>query len=201
MGLDAFTAKPPLAHAPLVLQALQRSSGLPVAEIRLDGASCLATIAIDEFEFERRAASRLGAVTNRQVLSALWDSAAGEAADTECQSSLKSSGPFSGPIAPTAQPYAPIGSVQSLSFYGRRSVNQAAEWPPTFERIAFVNNPTADQINLAGNTGVGVAALTVAGDIHFTVTPQPPIVGSTGLFRWWIAELCFASLLKQEPKR
>ena len=201
MSLDAFTAKPPLSHAPLIWHALQRSSGLPVAEIRLDGALCLATIAIDEFEFEQRAASRLGAVTDRQLLSALWNVAAGKEVDIECQNKLKQSGFASGPTEHGVRNYAPIGSVQSLSFRGRQSVKQAAEWPPTFERIAIVDSPTAAQVELAGNTGVGIAALMVAGDIHFAVTPQPPVVGSPGLFRWWIAELCFAALLKQEPKR
>ena len=201
MSLEAFTAKPRLTQLLLVRQALQRSSGLPVAEIRLDGTLCLATIAIDQFEFERRASSQLGAVTNRQLLSALWNVAAGKAVDIECQNRLKQSGFASGPMEHGVQTYVPIGSVQSLSFQGKQPVNQAAEWPPTFERIAFIDSPTAAQIELAVNTGVGVAALTFAGNIHFTVTPQPPIVGCTGLFRWWIAELCFAALLKQEPKR
>jgi hypothetical protein len=160
--------------------AITAHTHLPVAPILLDGSVCLCTLDIDDTELQRRRNSGAsGAVTDRATLSEIWQFQNRSVAGV--------------PTWLGGCNYKPIGRVPSMSFLGRRSVASAIGWPPTFERVAYVESPSRAVIQLASAWGVGLAAL-VENTVEYIVAPAAPINGEPGVFRWWIAERTFEAL-------
>jgi hypothetical protein len=185
--------------AELVRGAIARSAGVPVAMINLDGVRCLASLSVDQDELARRGSSSGPTTTDRRLLSVLWGLPTGGSVGTDKFAGspfeeLHRAGMIEVHGDRIMRTYQPIGQVLSLSFLGSRAVANALAWPPTFERTAFMTAPTRGLLRRANEYGVGVARLTDAGEIDYLLLPRPPVLGRPGLFRWWLAEACFAAL-------
>lgn len=190
--------------SPLV-GVIQRNSQTDVAFIRIDGTSCYATIDIDAGEWHRRGAEPGAVVTDREMLAALWEIPAGgvvpiDTLGPDVIARLRERRLVETDGALVARLFQPIGTVRSLSFAGSNAIRNAADWPPTYERTAFQPRASAAQVTLAEAAGVGIARVTDHGTVDYLVTPRPAVLGVPGLFRWWIAELCFAGLVTPTPR-
>lgn len=175
----------------------------------LDGRPVLMAFELDSTEHARRHdGGSIGPVPSRGLLHALWTLPEGLAwpisgLDRLDADTLKQEGDgfvaMNG--ASVTRLYRPAGRVHAIGLAGRRLVDAvaaASQLPPIFRRYAIAAKGTGtdrDAVAAARAIGVG-AAVSSPGALRVFARAEPPLVGVPGIYRWWLAEVAYRSLLQ-----
>ena len=202
--------RPSSTHA-LALAVMRELTSLPTVTVCLEGWSLVAAFDPDLQEHGRRSAVGAGAVTSRPLLHGLWLLPSGipvpsSAIPAKKLGRLRDAHHFvvegrSG----FERLYAPPGIIRAVCFSGAeplRSIERAARFTPIVERV--VVTPPGVQASqgatvLAREFGVGLIEARDDGT-SVLLSPRAAVVGVPAVYRWWIAELAYASWLQQSAQ-
>ncbi len=174
----------------------------------LEGRSIVFALELDSAEHKRRGERRLGGITSRGLLHALW--ALPEAIEWPTASvsepdvrTLEQDGrglvvSRRGTIR---REYRPAGAIRAVALLGRSledAVVGIGGFPPIFRRYAVASRPTAQDdhaVSVANEIGAGAATATGRGLLVHTRS-APPLIGVPAVYRWWLAERAYSAWLQ-----
>jgi hypothetical protein len=186
-------------------------TGLPSVGVSVDGENLVAVFELDRGEHDRRSELGVGAVVSRPLLHGLWLLPALVPVPTTSiplvkQRRLRSAHEFvregAGGFERT---YSPAGVVRAVAFAGAeasRSVGRAIRFTPIVQRVVLTSREArASQSarDLAASFGIGIVEVDSTGP-DLIVRPSPAVIGAPAVYRWWIAELAYASWLQQKAQ-
>jgi len=193
------------------LSAVRDLTGLPTVGMELDGLQVVVAFHLDAGEHERRAAAGVGAVTSTAVLHGLWLIPSEIAVPPGNVPLVKrhrlrgAQGFVENSPRGFVRLYSPAGTVHSIGVRRRsaiRAIEQTARFTSIFRRIALTdgNAPPSDcAVERARDAGIGLVA--ISGDEHQQlVRPARPVLGIPAVYRWWVAELAYASWLQDSTQ-
>ncbi len=177
-----------------------------LVEVGLRDGPVLLTVHVDEPEHARRTAVRLGAITNREIITALWELPA--ACGISC-SALPAWAVDQLQDVPTAvveergdsmvrvarPPVRITGALAIGRRFDRilRRVGQVSALAPMAVVVQHAVDPTDAGLLDAQLYGVGVG--TAVEGVVTAVLKAAPVIPTPGPYLWWIAELAYQRLV------
>lgn len=192
-------------------EAVRTFSSLPVVDLTVDGASMLAAFQPDDEEHRRRAALNIGAVTSTALLHGLWLLPWGvpvpvtEVPDHKRRHLDVASNLVDVTDAGYQRRYSPPGVVRSVAFGGSkigRALHRAIRFTPIVQRLVYSEGPvrpSSANVRKAEEAGVGLLECS-HGTARLLVEPSPAEIGVPAVYRWWIAELAYASWIYESAQ-
>ena len=190
---------------------LAQRSASPVVRISIDGQPLLAVVDVQAEEHARRQEARIGAVTSKGLLCGLWLLPTGAPVRSDQLPASKidrfqqSRGVVEESLGGWTRRYSPAGVVRALAVVQRSAkpaLRVAAGLPPIFERWVFADDglkrPSADLLAQAAMSGVGLTRTSLS-PTKSIIEASPAVIGSPGVYRWWIGEVAYAAWLAQTP--
>jgi hypothetical protein len=183
-------------------------AGTTMLPVDLGAAVVAGAFSLNRAEHDRRQGFGAGAVTSLALLHGLWmlpedcpvepgalpDVKVRRLRDTPCAVEEKDG--F------LVRSYRPAGVLRAVAFAGgsvERTIEHAIQFSPIVSRFVMLGpaqSLTTRQEWLAREWSVGVFQRTALSEGSFVVPPSSPVLGVPSVFRWWIAELAYESLLQ-----
>lgn len=177
----------------------------PLVDVRIEGIPAAAVFEVDPVEDERRRALGAGAVTSRALLYGLWMLPAGGWVDLaglpdhKAEQLVAATHVVERLGARLRRTYVPAGQIRAVAFEGaslRRTVHRALKYPPLVRRYAVVDASAIRSAALAEAREWHVGVIAVGrGGAEMVVPAGDPETGLPSVYRWWLAECAFESLL------
>jgi len=175
------------------------------AVVQVDGNVWSAGFELDHAEHGRRLQSGVGAIVDRRLLHALWELPGGiPIADRDLRevdrATLRRHGDGvvlqrEGFVVRTFRPATVVRTASVLVARAAIGLRRMRFIPPIFERVvASTGDPSASDIDDAARLGIGLVSVDHSAEI-LLVAPRPAEAGAPAVYRWWIAELAYASWL------
>jgi hypothetical protein len=193
------------------LAAMHDLTSLPVVTISLDSRRLGAAFDPDLQEHDRRSALGVAAVTSRPLLHGLWLLPTGIPVPATAIPAKKLSRLRDAQHlviesrAGLERTYSPPGAVRAVYFTGSkalRSIERAARFTPIVERVVITRpgvHASQGARSLAREFGIGLIEALDDGS-NVILSPRPAVLGVPAVYRWWIAELAYASWLQQSAQ-
>jgi hypothetical protein len=191
--------------------AVRTLTSLPVVDLTVDGVSMLAAFEPDSCEHRRRTDLDIGAVTSTGLLHGLWLLPAGlpvpvtEVPDHKRRHLDAAPRLVDVTEAGYQRCYSPPGVVRAVAFGGSRmdrALQRAARFTPIVQRFVYSDGPmrfSPAHLNRAKEAGVGMFDCS-GRTTRVLLDPSPAEVGVPAVYRWWIAELAYASWLYESAQ-
>lgn len=198
------------AEGELPAEALTRAAVKQNAEHVVDavvgGHRVVLGFVLNRSEHQRRIAAGVGAVTSRRLLHALWDLPhhlpwPTDAIDPVDTATLLHDGhglvTFGEDLL--TRTYAPAGRIRAVATVRRRlgdAVAAVTPFPPVFRRYAVSTSMTlSDETAARAAVVAGIGVIAGSGTSTMFVESAEPLVGAPGVYRWWLAEVCYRAWL------
>jgi len=179
-------------------------TSLPIVNLTIDGVSMLAAFEPDDDEHNRRLDLKIGAFTSTGLLHGLWLLPSGvpvpiaEVPDHKRRRLAGAKHLVDVTNGGFERLYSPPGAVRAVAFGGTRfgrALQRAARFTPIVQRLVYSEGPmrpSPARLQAARSAGIGL--LESAGSTpRLLLSPSVAEVGVPAVYRWWIAELAYAS--------
>lgn len=176
--------------------------------VDLGNAVVAGAFSLNPDEHDRRQGFGAGAVTSLALLHGLWMLPEDCPVETGALPDVKVRRLRDSPDAAVekdgylVRSYRPAGVLRGVAFAGDsvdRTIECAIQFSPIVSRFVFLSpaqSLTTRLEWLAREWSVGVFQRASCSEGSFLVPPSSPVLGVPSVFRWWIAELAYESLLQ-----
>lgn len=183
-------------------------AGSTMLPLDLGEAVVAGAFSLNPAEHDRRQDFGAGAITSLGLLHGLWMLPEDCPVETNALPDVKVRRLRDAPDAAVekdgylVRSYRPAGVLRGVAFAGSsidRTIDRAIQFSPIVSRFVLLN-PTQSLTTrlewLAREWSVGVFQCVSSSEGLFLVPPGSPVLGVPSVFRWWIAELAYESLLQ-----
>ena len=187
-----------------------KSDDSTLTGVRLNGVEYLAHLRLDLNECRRRSSLGLGAVTSTGVLHALWPTsirpiprAALDTMNLNTLDALPDTLVSHDENENIVRRYNPIGEIVALCSLDKsisQAIKKAVRIPPIFERLCIwtrqgsTASPNVQSLTMARRARTGIISLCDT-RVEELVRPHDRVPGIPAVYRWWIAELAYDTVL------
>ncbi len=191
--------------------AVRTLTSLPVVALSVDGISMLAAFEPDSHEHRRRKGLDVGAVTSTGLLHGLWllpgglPVPVGDVPDHKRRHLDAAPHLVDVTDAGYQRCYSPPGVVRAVAFGGSktdRAIERAARFTPIVQRLVYSEGPmrpSLAHVRRAQESGLGLLECS-GGTARLLLEPSAAEIGVPAVYRWWIAELAYASWIYESAQ-